>query len=115
MNHRRRLENLERKMAERVARSQQDGGVCARIAQYEAYYRGEGPYPPDPPCPPGQDPATWERHLRIGRCLGMPDGEYPPDMSENDRQRVAGLRRALENAARREMEPPLAADEGTCS
>jgi hypothetical protein len=110
LNHRRRLENLERKMTERMLRAQQDGGVCGRIAQYEAYYRSEGPRPSDPPCPPGQDPAAWERHMRIGRCLGLPNGEYPPDMSENDRQRVAELRRAFENAARREMEPPVTDD-----
>lgn len=52
MSQRRRIESMEQKTAHRVARSQQDRGVCMLITHYDAYYCGEGPRLPDPPCPP---------------------------------------------------------------
>jgi hypothetical protein len=75
--------------------------IFAEIEQHAAYWRGEGPRPPDPPCPPGFDPAEWSSRLRISRCLAdrvygtLGDGEYLPDMDDEERRYLAGLMRAF--------------------
>jgi hypothetical protein len=83
-----------------------------RIAQYEAYLLGNGPRPPEMPCPPGHDPVAWESRMRISRCLALPAGEFLPEMDEPDRQRVADFRQAFANAAIRAESPPVDPDEG---
>jgi hypothetical protein len=53
------------------------------------------------------DPVTWEASQRMGKCLvELPNGEYLPEMSERERERVATLRQTFEEAAKREMELP---------
>jgi hypothetical protein len=32
---------------------------------------GEGPCPPDPPCPPWTDPEVWASQMRVNRGIGM--------------------------------------------
>lgn len=76
--------------------------VIAKMERHHAYLSGEGPRPPDPPCPPWFDPATWARRMRIGRCLDyrftgeLSEGEYLPDMDDEERCHVDGLLRTLD-------------------
>jgi hypothetical protein len=95
MNVRARLQRLERAAAvvgREPATVQRD--VFVLIEQYDAYFRGEGPWPPDPSCPQGMAPGKWDRYLRVNRCVderqmgALPDGEYLPDMDESERHKV---------------------------
>ena len=113
MNVHRRLARLEQAAGNAQRDPLESESVFDRIAQYEAYYRGIGARPSDPPCPPGHHPAAWQSNMRISRCLDLPVGEFLPEMDERERQRVAALREAFEDAAIRAMSPPVTDDEGS--
>jgi hypothetical protein len=71
MSIQRRLRHLERQARAQAARAGKGSpsDLFTRIDQYTAYLRGQGPRPPDPPCPPGFDPAAWENTLRLNHRL----------------------------------------------
>ena len=112
MNIRHRLARLEQTTGDAQRGRLESQSVFDRIAQYEAYLRGDGPRPPEKPCPPGHDPAAWERGMRIGRCLELPAEEFLPEMDEPDRQRAAVYRQAIENAGIRAASPSFTDGEG---
>lgn len=92
-----RLQRLERQAAVVNERTSQRRDLFAEIEQGVAYLRGEGPRPPDPPCPPWIDPQRWASRMRQARCLeerirgALPAGEYLADMDEEEKVYVDGL------------------------
>jgi hypothetical protein len=99
-----RLRHLEAKAAARAC-LWQPPDVFARIEAHAAYLRGEGPRPPDPPCPPWIDPAAWASRMRIAHALDvlargdLAGGEYPADLTADERQQVEGYLEALRMAS----------------
>jgi hypothetical protein len=89
-----RLQRLERKAADHDRGQVPREDVFTRIRRFEAYFRGEGPRPEDPPCPPSYDPAEWASRMRIGRCLEyrmtgeLPNDGYLPDMTAEERKHM---------------------------
>jgi hypothetical protein len=63
--------------------------------------RGEGPGPPDPPCPPWLDAADWAGRLRVGRCIterlagNLAADAYLPGMDAAERAYLDGLAGAV--------------------
>jgi hypothetical protein len=68
--------------------------TSAEEEQKLAYLRGEGP---QPLCPPGIDPLTWDSHLRVECCLmeqlrgALATDAYLPDMSAYERREADAL------------------------
>jgi hypothetical protein len=91
MNLRARLRRLERKVHERQPAPPPGPDLFARLRGLAAYLAGQGPRPPDPPCPPRIDPAAWARRLLVGRCLDarlpgeLGPGEYLPGLGDDAR------------------------------
>lgn len=106
MKLRSRLQKLERTTLVREFVQSIDTARQTYAEQYEAYLRGQGPRPPDPPCPRGTDSVVWGRQMRVGRCVDahltgeLPDGEYLPEMGEGERRQVDGTLEALAAFAR---------------
>src|SRR5260370_34943671 len=96
MKLRSRLQKLERTTLVREFVQSIDTARQTYAEQYEAYLRGQGPRPPDPPCPRGTDSVVGGRQMPVGRggdpplTGALPDGEYPPEMGEGERPPVAG-------------------------
>jgi hypothetical protein len=63
----------------------------AEMEAEAAYWRGEGPKPPDRPCPPWGDPAQWARNQRLSRYIHarlygeLAPGEYLPEMDDAEK------------------------------
>src|SRR4051794_22140940 len=63
----------------------------AAAARWGAYLRGQGPRPPDRPCPPGLAPEAWAGRMLAVRCveerlLGrLAEGEYLPGLTDAER------------------------------
>jgi hypothetical protein len=101
-----RLERLEGMVADAGRAARKGDALCDRSEQRAAYLRGEGPRPPDPPCPAWFDPAEWESRMRFGRCLDyrmtgkLGAGEYLPEMTEKERREIDGFTEALAAFAR---------------
>jgi hypothetical protein len=97
MNLRMRLQRLERQAAAVQARLSEPRDLFAEIEQGVAYLRGEGPRPPDPPCPAWFDPQQWASRLRQSSCLeermrgALAADEYLPGMDEAERAYVDDL------------------------
>jgi len=108
MSLRTRLNRLEQKAADAARVEPEQPDLFERIRQHLAYERGEGPRPPDPPCPRWFKPAEWEKRMRIGRCgedrfagrLG--DNEYLPGMDDEEKRLVDGYCVAIRKAAEHE-------------
>jgi hypothetical protein len=72
-----------------------------QIEQRLAYLRGEGPRPPDPPCPSWFAPHDWASRMRVSRCSEgrlagvLQPGQYLPDMDEEECRYVDGLAAAF--------------------
>ena len=60
MRLRARLQKLERAVLVRKSPQTLDAARQTYAEQREAYLRGQGPRPPDPPCPRGIDPAATQ-------------------------------------------------------
>jgi hypothetical protein len=86
-----RLRRLERAAAARAPAPRRPD-PAAHDAAYRADLRGAGLRPPDPPGPPGFDPAAWESRMRLGRCLDarltgeLAAGEYLPGLGADERR-----------------------------
>src|SRR5262249_23647941 len=91
-----RLERLERQVGRIVPNQPSERDFFAAIQAHAAYLRGEGPRPPDPPCPLGFDPAAWRSRMTIWRCLDarkvgeLREGEYLDDMTDEEKALVDG-------------------------
>jgi hypothetical protein len=96
MSVRVRLERLERR-AERMLPNQPTRDLFAEIEEHAAYLRGEGPRPPDPPCPLGFDPAAWRSRMSVCRCLDertsgeLGERQYVPDMTAEEKAYVESI------------------------
>jgi hypothetical protein len=94
MRARTRLERLKRQAAKHHQAEPERESFWEQIDRQAAYLCGQGPRPPDPPCPSWFDPAEWASRMRIGRCLDyrwtgeLGPGEYLPDMTEEERRYV---------------------------
>jgi hypothetical protein len=92
-----RLQRLEREAATSVRAEEDQLDPWEDTELRSAYLRGEGPRPPDPPCPRWFDPAEWASRMRIGRCIEyrcageLRGDEYLPDMNLEEREYVDGL------------------------
>src|SRR5258708_13078606 len=92
MRLRARLQKLERAVLVRKSPQTLDAARQTYAEQREAYLRGQGPRPPDPPCPRGIDPAAWDSLMRVGRCVdapltgALPNGAYLPELGEGERR-----------------------------
>jgi hypothetical protein len=101
MKLRSRLQKLERTALVREAQQTDYAARQTYAEQHEAYLRGQGPRPPDLPCPRGTDSVVWDCQMRVGRCVDahltgeLPDGEYLPEMGEGERRQVDGTLEAL--------------------
>lgn len=111
MRLRERVQRLERTAADIAAASGRAAGVAAAMEQRKTYLRGRGPCPPDPPCPPGNDPDDWESRMRVSRCFDarsmgeVSPGGYLPEMDEGQRAYMDGLTEVLAVFGRH-AEPP---------
>ena len=71
--------------------------VFERIRRAAVYYAGQGPRPPNPPCPPRRNPDEWAslqrvRHCQAARRVGtLGPGGYLPDMTAGEREYVDGV------------------------
>src|SRR5258708_13239321 len=94
MRLRARLQKLERAVLVRKSPQTLDAARQTYAEQREAYLRGQGPRPPDPPCPRGIDPAAWDSLMRVGRCVDarltgeLPNGAYLPELGAGERRDV---------------------------
>src|SRR5260370_28086906 len=119
MKLRSRLQKLERTTLVREFVQSIDTARQTYAEQYEAYLRGQGPRPPDPPCPRGTDSVVWGRQMRVGRCVDahlsgeVPGGEYLTEMGEGERRQVDGPLEALAAFARDCAWPGIAAGGNT--
>ena len=91
-----RLQRLERHEAT-IRPPSPPEDIFERIRRAAAYYAGQGPRPPDTPCPPGRNPGEWASSLRVHHCLAFrrlgtlgPD-YYLPDMTAGEREYVDGV------------------------
>jgi hypothetical protein len=88
MKWRTRLQRLEQTAERQSASLSEPLPPSAEEEQKLAYLRGEGP---QPPCPPGIDPLTWDSKLRIECCLlerlrgALATDAYLPNMSAYER------------------------------
>jgi hypothetical protein len=103
MTLRTRLQRLEAK-ASALAGPEPATDLFARVEAHAAYLRGEGPRPPDPPCPPWIDPAAWASRMRMAHALDVPargsltPDEFPPGQKVGERQLAESYREALRMA-----------------
>jgi hypothetical protein len=83
MSIQRRLRQLERQARAQTARAGKGShsDLFTRIDEYANYLRGQGPRPPDPPCPHGVDPAAWENRLRLNHRV---DFRFTEELREGE-------------------------------
>jgi hypothetical protein len=66
----RRLQRLEKATTPKQA-LYQPRNPFKDIDEYDAWMSGEGPRPPNPPCPPWISLENWAQRLRMGHVLGL--------------------------------------------
>jgi hypothetical protein len=109
MSIKQRLARLEQRVRDHPLWRAKGETLTERMAERQAYYRGETPRPPDPPCPPWIDSGQWDSRMRIGRQLDSwvrgerPVGDYLPEMTDAERLLADGYWQEIQAAAETAM------------